>query len=346
MINVDDRLIDEVLPNCGVDAFAVIMVITRYINKDKKTFVGIKKIREKTHLSRERAYKAIAKLIDGGYLERWQENEKGNFGKIYYRISTSYLKIFVSAEGFQLEEEKEPQYDNTSHGEPLNDLPCDGNAYYGKPDDGNPYHISITNKGSITKSRSISKSSLEEDLSKKGKNPKTPPKSTAKNPPKEKPLTQLGIVFFDNWYKSQTGNTFHFLAKDTKAIKSLLSMLDKKHKEALEKNNGKPYETDNQFIENVFAKFLNEYAKLKTYYSTNKTPCNMVSRFNEVYVDIKSNKKVSSATESESKQLQKVNDLLDIIEYKKPEIWEIAYQKKQTGVPLSEIIEYLQTNAA
>lgn len=132
MINVDDRLIDEVMPEIGSDAFSVLFVITRHINTAKRAWPGITRIREKTKLSKERAYKAIKLLIDLGHVERTQENRKGEWGKVVYRVTSKYLSVFVPASHIEL-----------SSNEPLAGNPEYGNPEYAEPEYGNPEYRSI-----------------------------------------------------------------------------------------------------------------------------------------------------------------------------------------------------------
>ncbi|MCB0583700.1 MAG: helix-turn-helix domain-containing protein, partial [Phaeodactylibacter sp.] len=115
MINVDDRLIRKELKKIGVDAFAVLLCITSHLGKSSTAWPGIARLREMTGLSKEKAYAAIRKLIECGMVERKQENEKGVWGKVVYRVTTEYLNIYVPASAFALSE------------------PLAGNPYSGNP---------------------------------------------------------------------------------------------------------------------------------------------------------------------------------------------------------------------
>lgn len=150
MINVDDRLIRQELKTIGVDAFAVLMCITSHLGKGSTAWPGVARLREMTGLSKERTYGAIKRLIDSSMVERWQENENGVWGKVVYRVTTSYLNIYVTASAFALVEE------------PLSEKPLSGNPEYGypeygNPETGNPAHISINKEEVLISTEVINK---------------------------------------------------------------------------------------------------------------------------------------------------------------------------------------------
>ena len=140
MINVHSDLIQKELPILGVDAFAVLMCITSHINTKRQAWPGIDRLRTMTRLSKDRTYKAIQTLINTGQVERSQENLKGEWGKVVYRVTTRHLSIFMGVSSFEFEaEEKQPLAGNPEHGYPE----------HGKPEPGNTEHISISQGGSI-----------------------------------------------------------------------------------------------------------------------------------------------------------------------------------------------------
>ncbi len=140
MINVHSDLIQKELPILGVDAFAVLMCITSHINAKRQAWPGIDRLRTMTRLSKDRTYKAIQTLINTGHVERSQENLKGEWGKVVYRVTTRHLSIFMGVSSFEFEaEEKQPLAGNPEHGYPE----------HGKPEPGNTEHISISQVGSI-----------------------------------------------------------------------------------------------------------------------------------------------------------------------------------------------------
>jgi hypothetical protein len=120
MININDKLIREDLPKIGVDALAVLLCITTHFNRLKVAWPGVDRLRAMTGLSKERAYNAIRTLQDNAYIERWQENKDGKFGRIKYRLTTDYIGVYMGVSSFEMEE-----------------LPLAGFPEYGKPDYGN-----------------------------------------------------------------------------------------------------------------------------------------------------------------------------------------------------------------
>lgn len=179
MINVDDRLIKEELRKIGVDAFCVLMCITTHLGKSSTAWPGVSRLREMTGLSKDRTYSAIKNLIDAGMVERWQENEKGVWGKVVYRVTTEYLNIYVSASKFTLSEE------------PLSGIPEYGYPEHGKPESGIPAHISINNREVLISKEVINKKEEREGAPPQNETltglEKSPPPCSA--PP---PSTQAG----------------------------------------------------------------------------------------------------------------------------------------------------------
>ncbi len=119
MINVDDRLIKEDLPGkLGVDAFTILFAITSHLGKNntKLAWPGINRIRElcKVEINgqlkkmpRLRAYNAIKRLEEHGFVKRWQENIGGVFGKVKYKLTTKYLSVFMGVDAFEMEAEEQ-----------------------------------------------------------------------------------------------------------------------------------------------------------------------------------------------------------------------------------------------
>lgn len=143
MINIHTKLIQDDLPEMGVDAFAILICITAHINAKKRAWPGIDRLRKMTGLSKERTYAAIAKLITLNHIERKQQNVKGEWGKVVYRLTTQYLGVYVGVSEFPMEEEAtgEPLAGNTEHGYPE----------HGYPEHGKAASISIVQDGSISK---------------------------------------------------------------------------------------------------------------------------------------------------------------------------------------------------
>jgi DNA-binding MarR family transcriptional regulator len=137
MINVNDKLIREELPKIGVDAFAVLMCITSHINRQNKAWPGIDRLRTMTGLSKERTYKALKTLVEMGHIERRQDNKRGEFGRIVYRLTTQYLGVYMGVSSFELPAD-----------EPLAGKPEHGYPEHGKPEHGKAACLSI-NEGEV-----------------------------------------------------------------------------------------------------------------------------------------------------------------------------------------------------
>ena len=148
MINVHSDLIKQELATMGVDAFAILMCITTHINAKRKAWPGIERLRKMTGLSKERTYKAVARLVELGHIERKQMNHGGEWGKVVYRLTTQYLGVYMGVSAFSLEGEEEPLAGITEHGYPE----------HAKPEHGNPASISIEQDGSIEQEKVLNNS--------------------------------------------------------------------------------------------------------------------------------------------------------------------------------------------
>lgn len=126
MINADDRLIKDDLPNkLGVDAFAVLFAIASHLrSKNRTVWPGITRLRtmcpveikeELRPMPKPRMYAAIKRLIDAGAIVRWQDNKDGNFGKTKYKLTTQYLSIWMGVNEFEMQEDRVPEFRNTEN---------------------------------------------------------------------------------------------------------------------------------------------------------------------------------------------------------------------------------------
>jgi len=109
MLNINDKLI-KALPEIGVDAFCILQFIATHININTQTaWPGLQRIRDNCQvmsssgetkpMPRERAQLAINTLIEKGFLHREQGRpEGGKFGKIYYRITTEWINVYLKAD--------------------------------------------------------------------------------------------------------------------------------------------------------------------------------------------------------------------------------------------------------
>ena len=124
MINADNRLITEVLPKIGADAFSIAFAITSHLrSKNRTAWPGLERLREMCpveingkirSMPEKRAYAAIRRLIREGVVQRWQDNCAGEFGHTRYRLTTPYLSIFMGVSEFTMEEEdRTVEFDRT-----------------------------------------------------------------------------------------------------------------------------------------------------------------------------------------------------------------------------------------
>lgn len=114
MINADNRLITEVLPKVGADAFAIAFAIASHLrSKDKSVWPGVDRLRKMCPVEiggdikpmpKKRAYNAINRLICEGVVKRWQDNFNGQWGKTKYKITTPFIGIFMGADQFEMED--------------------------------------------------------------------------------------------------------------------------------------------------------------------------------------------------------------------------------------------------
>ncbi|UZS00281.1 hypothetical protein [Chondrinema litorale] len=109
MINIDDRLYDLV----DNDEFWVLNMLARRINKDRKCFPSRRSLETQTKLSRERLAKALTGLKAKNLITWWQENKKGNFGKTIYKITTPFISVYVPANQYEIEIDRDTDYRNT-----------------------------------------------------------------------------------------------------------------------------------------------------------------------------------------------------------------------------------------
>jgi len=191
MININDKLIREDLAKIGVDALAVLLCITTHFNKFRVAWPGVERLRAMTALSKERTYNAIRKLQESGYIERWQENKDGKFGKTKYRLTTDYIGIYMGVSAFEMEEL------------PLAGIPEHGIPEHGKPYYGNTEHLSINEKEGINEIKLINE--------REGSAP--PPKNSARF---QKPTADEITAYLEDLYiQSQWAPRFQALPAAT-----------------------------------------------------------------------------------------------------------------------------------
>lgn len=99
MLNVDDRLIKEVLPRIGPNAFAVLMAIAVHMDATgKDSFPSNKRLTALTGIGRDGLYAAFAVLKKHRLFSVEQEKaQRGKFGKRTIFITTDLIAFWVPA---------------------------------------------------------------------------------------------------------------------------------------------------------------------------------------------------------------------------------------------------------
>jgi len=97
MLNLNDKIITEVMPVIGAKAFAVLMAISKHLNKESKAFPSVKRIMFLTKLGRDSVMSAIKLLKKEGLLIVEKRTDKGRFTSNLYTVNTDLISVFVSA---------------------------------------------------------------------------------------------------------------------------------------------------------------------------------------------------------------------------------------------------------
>lgn len=220
MLNIDDRLIKEVLPKIGPNAFSVLMAIASHMDtKTGTSFPGNKRLTELTGIGRDGLYAALEKLKEHNLLSVKQEKARaGKFGKRTIRITTKYIGIFILASAA-----------------PFTDQPDTVEPLTGEPYTADPAHNRLANNEQINKKEEINKkeqnsapSSLltepvnfspasaqsgNSTVEEKEKTPLTPSSAAPRSPKKEKAFEDKDVakhlsgkeqVFFAEILKNET----------------------------------------------------------------------------------------------------------------------------------------------
>lgn len=115
MLNIDDRLIREVMPQIGPKALAALLAVS--VHLDKKTnrcFPSHATLMRLTGMSKNGVYDALAVLKAHGIIavEQSVNSDKGYFGRRYFRVNTDLISVFVAAKDISpLPENREPDTD-------------------------------------------------------------------------------------------------------------------------------------------------------------------------------------------------------------------------------------------
>jgi DNA-binding transcriptional ArsR family regulator len=153
MLNIDDRLIKEISPIIGPDALSVLLAISIHLGKGHDLFPSHKTLMRLTKMGKNAVYNALKVLKDNGLLETIQKIDSKNnrFGRRYFKVTTTYIKIFVNAPDAEplesVEPDEEPFPDSR---EPETRFPDSGSR---KPGAGNRETYNVNDKGSINKDK-------------------------------------------------------------------------------------------------------------------------------------------------------------------------------------------------
>lgn len=124
MLNIDDRLIKEVLPKIKPNAFSVLLSIAIHLNKKSdRCFPSIERLCLLTGLSKDTVYGSLKILRENNLLASHQEIDSttGRFGKRTFAVTTRFISIFVTAQDAEPLPEK-----------PYTEKPVTGETVYGK----------------------------------------------------------------------------------------------------------------------------------------------------------------------------------------------------------------------
>ena len=146
MLNIDDRLIKEVLPQVGPNAFSVLMAISVHLDANTMTaFPSNERLGKMTGLGRDAVYSAVKKLIDFGILlsSQEKESESGKFGRRTVQVNTDYISIYLPAKKAK---------------------PFTGQPYTGEPFTADPVHNILSIEEQINQEEQINKKENSEFL--------------------------------------------------------------------------------------------------------------------------------------------------------------------------------------
>ena len=126
MLNIDDRLIKEVLPQIKPNAFSVLMAISVHLNTETGTaFPSNQTLQKITGLGRDSVEKAILALKEAGLIKaKADKKTPGRFGKRVIKVSTSLIGRYIPAEKMADFEEDSPYPENQGLVEQNPEIPC------------------------------------------------------------------------------------------------------------------------------------------------------------------------------------------------------------------------------
>ncbi len=94
MINVDDRLITDVLPEIKPNAFAVLMAIAKHLGRNNSCWPNQQTLQKITGLGRDAVMAALKTLYNSNLLIK---QERPGYSNIY-TINTEYISISVECD--------------------------------------------------------------------------------------------------------------------------------------------------------------------------------------------------------------------------------------------------------
>lgn len=164
MINVDDRLLDQI----NEKELYLLMRIAQHILKNpekKQCFPGKNRLRKLTGYGRDKLNQTIKSLNDKGIIDKEQrKSKKGEFLTNLYTVKTQYIQIYVTqkldltfASSDEDHENVNPYTENQYTDKPYTDYPCTENPCTDYPATENQYTNVIKNHEGIKNHEDIKK---------------------------------------------------------------------------------------------------------------------------------------------------------------------------------------------
>lgn len=111
MINLHTKLL-ELIPDIGVDAFAVLMCIAKRVDRKMQSFPSRFTLSTETGMSKNRVSKATEILVEKGLISKEQRFLDGRLTTNLYKITNKFIGVYVTAEDIEVEEETSEETDN------------------------------------------------------------------------------------------------------------------------------------------------------------------------------------------------------------------------------------------
>ncbi len=125
MLNIDDRLLD-LIPQIGMDAFGILLLIASRIDRENKCFPSRETLQKESGFGRDKVDKALNKLRQAKLISSEQRFVHGRLSSNIYTIHTDYIGVFVSARGQRITENQEQCTENqyTENKEQITEKQC------------------------------------------------------------------------------------------------------------------------------------------------------------------------------------------------------------------------------